>query len=525
MPPIQVSKRLLLINSGSTVVRRVLSVAVLFWMHQHLIRRIPTEEYVLLPVLMSVIALTPLISSALAMGLGRYLTEAHAAGDDRRVTEITSTMTPLLASLAVLMLGGAAAFACKIDAILDIAPSQVENAQLMLILLVIGAALRVAFGPFVLGFFVRQRFVQRDMIGFAAELLRIGLLVYLLGFHGPRVLWVVVASLAAGILELAITFVLSRRLLPALRFERGAMRRDVLRPVLSFGGWHVVGQASTLLREMADPLLLNKLATAGDVVTFNLGTQVERNLRRTVQSAHAVAQPAATVLATTEQEQRLRRTWFRMSRYSLWVMLGMATPFVVFRTEFFQLYLREAFERNQAAPIVLALLMTRFLVIFAESGVGMVGMARARMRSVAGRSFLLELSNLAFALVLVGALGLGSKGSALATCCVAFVGHPLLIWRLGLNLTGARFGEWLRVSILPGLLPMLGAAPVWVAMQHYARPASWLELGQCAFAGWGAYLLVLLLTLRPEDRKDYETIVRRFTPGRRRPVVAKAGRR
>jgi hypothetical protein len=46
---VPISKKILLINSAGTVVRRLLSIGVLFWMHQHLIRSIPSEEYVLLP--------------------------------------------------------------------------------------------------------------------------------------------------------------------------------------------------------------------------------------------------------------------------------------------------------------------------------------------------------------------------------------------------------------------------------------------------------------------------------------------
>ena len=88
---VEIKKSLLLIGSASAFVRRVLGLTVLFWMWQYLIRRIPAEEFVLYPISMGIVALMPLVQVALASGLGRYLTEAHARGDARRVTEITST--------------------------------------------------------------------------------------------------------------------------------------------------------------------------------------------------------------------------------------------------------------------------------------------------------------------------------------------------------------------------------------------------------------------------------------------------
>ncbi len=507
---VEISKRILLINSMSTVLRRILSLSVLFWMHQHLIRRIPIEEYALLPVLMSIVAFTPLLSNVLAGGLGRYLTEAYARGDERRVTQITSTMTPMLLGAALLLVGLGYWFGLYIDRFLEIAPAQLESAQQMLLALVCGAALRVAVAPYVLGFYIRQKLVQRDLIGFGVELLRIALLLFLLTQYETRVLWVVVSSVASGVVEVAIVFVLSRRLIPALRFRLSEIRREVIRPVLSFGSWTIVGQVAHVIREMADPLILNRFASAGDVATFHLGATIDRNLRRTVYSATSVVQPAATALAATDQDDRLRRVWFRTSRYSLWIMLGVAAPLILFRDEFFRVYLREQFEANRNASVVMAILLARLVVVFPNEATGLVAHARAAMRPLAVRSLVLEIANLALTLALVGAFSMGSTGAALSTCVVAFVGHPFVLWSLGLRLTGARIGDWLRGAVLPGFVPAFVAVPVWT-VSHMALPShSWLALGIAALPGAVVYAVALWFSLRKEDRADLTSVRQRF---------------
>src|SRR2546422_1018991 len=102
---VAISKRLVLINSASSVVTKVLSATVLLWMHRYLLRRISPEEYSLLPVVMSIVAFMPLLTVTLTAGLGRYVVEAYARGDERRVTQIVSTMFPwLLAASLVLLL-------------------------------------------------------------------------------------------------------------------------------------------------------------------------------------------------------------------------------------------------------------------------------------------------------------------------------------------------------------------------------------------------------------------------------------
>ena len=505
---VEISKRIIAINSVGTVVRAMLSLSVLFWMHQHLIRHIDEEEYVLLPVLMAVMAFTPLLSTVLIGGLARFATEAYAKGDERRVTEITSSMAPLLVLVSFTLIGLGLLFCWQIDVVLKIAPEQVGMARQMFMLLIGTAALRVSAAPFLMGHAIRQKFVQRDLVGLAAELIRLGLLVYLLTQHGATVFWVPVAAFVSNALELSLLFVGSRRLVPALRFERSAIRRAVIAPIISFGGWTVLGKVSRLIREMADPLILNRLASASELVIFNLGSQIDRQFRRTLFGITAVAQPAATAMAATDQMERLRNTWFRLSRYTLTAMMAVAIPLIVFRHEFFALWLQEKYEPNRDATIVMTLLLARFIAIFPNAAIGLVTTAQAKVRLSSLQSAALELANLATTLVLVGGLQMGAIGSAVATFAVAMVGHPLLLWRLGLSVTGARFGEWLKISIVPGLVPGLVVLPIWVGLQSSLTPDSWLSLAGCGLGGWAVYALVTLLTIRPNDRRDLQRLFR-----------------
>jgi hypothetical protein len=93
---IEISKRLVLLNTASAVLTRAINVSLIVWLHQYLLRRISPEEYQLLPLLMSIIVLLPLMTAFLTAGLGRFMLTAYAQGDDRQVTQIVSTMFPLL---------------------------------------------------------------------------------------------------------------------------------------------------------------------------------------------------------------------------------------------------------------------------------------------------------------------------------------------------------------------------------------------------------------------------------------------
>ena len=502
MSGIEISKRLVLANALSSILRKVLVAGVLVWVTQIYVRRLDPAEYALLFVTGSLMVAFPLIPSMFAAGLRRYITDAYARHDEREVTGIVSTMAPVLwlAAGATLLLGGICAW--FIDMLLEIQPADVGKARLMFALMMLTMALRFAAAPFGLGFDLKQRFALRNAIGLGAEVFKTLFLIYLLSIS-VNVLWIVVANTAATVLELALTTVISRRLVPALRIERGARRPGTIGKLVNFGGWSVVIQIALIVRDSSDVIVLKHLASDVEVNNFGIGSSPDRHVRSTYIEATANAQPAITAFNALGEEDRLRRTFFRLSRYSLWTLAFVSLPLIIYRAEAVGLYIGEA-EAVSAASVaaVMALLLARAVVIFPNTLIGMIAAAKAEVRAVAWRSAAMSATNLFLTLYLVGSLHLGAVGSALATLAVTAVGAPLLNWSLAFRLTGSRWPDWLRQTYLPGLVPLALAAPVWIALRHWAPPASWGSLGLHFAAGWLVYLAALSMALRPEDRAD-----------------------
>ena len=499
---IEISRRLVIINAASSVLRKLLLMTVLVWLQQHLIRRIDAAEYSLYPVLMALMLTFPLIISLFMTGLRRYVTEAYARADLEAVTRFVSSMLPMLAGLASVLLIVGGIFAWNIASILTIAPEFESDARIMFGLLVFGATMKIAVAPLGMGFFLRQKFVLGNVIGLTVEVVRVILLLSLLSIS-PRVLWVVVAMFVANLYDMIISTTVSRRLVPALTFKRELFSLAAVRPLFTFGGWSVLNQVGLLIRNAGDPVILNKLASPIDVQAFYLGSLPNTQCLGFASQASITAQPAITAMHAKGQHDRLSRTFVRLCRYALWILVFLALPLIVFRHEFFRLYLRESYAENVAATTVVVLLMARYVVIFPNIVVGMVATARAEIRALAVRAVIMSAINLALTLYLVGVLEMGAIGSALATFLVTIVGAPLLMWPLGLKLSGTRFGPWVRNSIVPGLIPAVAAAPVWLALRFAIPPDDWFLFGVDVVLGAVVYVGVLLrFALRPQDRTE-----------------------
>ena len=500
MAKVEISKRLILINAASSVAVRIVNVSVLVWLQQYLLKRISAEEYALYPVLGAAIVFLPLLTGVLTSGLGRYIVEAYAKGDERGVTQIVSTMFPLIFVAGLMVLAGGWVFAWYVDHVLTIAPGRLWEARIMMALMVFAFSFNVILSPFSVGFYVRQKFVLSNALEVGRELLRIGLLFVLLFGLGTRVLWVAVASVTAQTAWLLVSRTISRRLVPALRFRLSEIRWAMAGKLASFGGWTVVGQLADMIRNASDPLILNKLATPVDVTCFYVGSLPYGQIRQAPMLLLTPLLPQLTAMHVTGKNEQVQNTYLRGGRYALWVTLFMAVPLMVYARELIKLYVGETYG---AAATVFILLAASCPVIYGHILVSGVAMATAQMRSWCLRLLIFQLVNLGLTLYFVGIRHMGAVGSALGTFVAMVFVWPVMIWPLGLRLTGLSWGRWFRETAWSGLLPAGVSAVAWLALKILFQPASWLAVGACVAVGMVLYAATLwVFCLQPADRSD-----------------------
>ena len=101
-----VSQRLVAINAASSLIKRLVSATVLFWMYQYLLTHISPEEFAIYPVLVALMSFAPLFFSMFTGGVSRHIVEAYALGESRRVAEIISSIVPLIAAASGIFFAG-----------------------------------------------------------------------------------------------------------------------------------------------------------------------------------------------------------------------------------------------------------------------------------------------------------------------------------------------------------------------------------------------------------------------------------
>ncbi|MGB3246098.1 MAG: hypothetical protein WBB25_16310 [Sulfitobacter sp.] len=496
---INLSRRLVMVNSASAVLNRLLSVTVLIWLFQYLIQRIPVEEFALYPLVMAVMVVAPLFFSAFNGGLARFLIDAYAREDYQRARALLSSVVPALALCVMAFWIVGAVFTLSIETFLNIPRGLEHEAQLMMGLLVFSFGVQMFLAPFMVGFHIRQRYVEQNLLELLRELLRFAILLILMLTLGPKVIWVVVATSVAEIVIALAMALRSRQLVPDLRFDRRLGNVRMALHLTSFGLWTTLGQLGGLMYTNAATIVLNLHGTATDVTCYFLGATIFRQTEAIIMRAIAPLLPVITALNVSGDNARLTPTVLRGGRYALWAAMIVATPAIIYADIFVKLYVGPGFMK---AAWVIILFMSMLPFTQAVALLPLTALAKGWMRQFYLPAFIAQLLGLVLMLVAVTRFEMGAIGVTAALAIVTIGSQLLYFWHLCRRMIDVDFGTFYRRVLLPGLLPAAAGAVVWTGVRFAVPMGSWVALFGCGALGAIVYFATLLaFSLEPEARR------------------------
>jgi O-antigen/teichoic acid export membrane protein len=504
---VPISKRLVLINSASNVATRLLNISVFAWAIQYLIHRVPQDELAVMWVVTSVALFLPIFQSVLTAGLARFVTEAYAKGDMRRVTEIVSSMAPILfgAAIGLLLLG--VLLAWTLPPLLEIDPAYVGAFQFMLMLVVARMAFAVSVTAHNTGIVVRQKFILNNVIQVIGSVIKIVLMLWLILGVSPNVVWVVVSQVAGGLWMNIATTLVSRRMVPAQRFRPSYFRWDVVRQVSSYGQWYLLGKISAGIREAADVPILQRFAMAIDVNTYAIGAFVNTQIRQATLILGQPLMPALTAMHALGQHERLGHAYIRGGRILLWVSMSIAVPLILLRIEFLKLYLGDAFRNYESSATVMALLLLTYPFMYSSGMLTRIMDAKINIGPITRRSFAGQIFNLVATLVLVIGMGMGAVGSALATFATSLIMCVVVYWPFAIREFDLKWLRFIKETLLRGLTPAVGSAGVLYLMKLFVSLDSLINLGLGLVLYSIVYAALVASVSTVHDRKDFRKIL------------------
>lgn len=512
---VPISKRLVLINSASNVVTRLLTVGVFAWVIQHLIHRVPANEVAIMWVVMSVTLMLPVVQGVLTAGLGRFITEAYAKNDLEGVTQIVSSLTPLLvmAAAVLLCLGGLAAWG--LPHLLDIAPELFGTFRFMLIVVVARMALGLCVAALQTGLFVKQRFVLRNVLQVLGSIVTITFMLALILGVGPNVEWVIISQVAGQVWVTLSTLVVSLHIMPALRFRPSKFRWDVAHDVICFGGWHSLGQLARSIRQSADAPILQGLASSAAVNNFAIGAFIDTQIRQLTIMMGIPVSPALIAMHARGQNRRLTSAYVRGGRLLLWISMFVAVPLIILRVELLQIYVGDAYPSYSSAATVLALLLLAYPITYPSAMLIKIMHAKGNVGPFTKRSLAAQAFNLCMTLALVGWFEMGAVGAALSTLLTAFLGQMGLQWPLAHRELNVSWQRFCQDTLFRGLMPAVGSGASLLLLRTFVPVRNIWILVLCAGVHAVIYAALVAWQSTSLDRRDFRQALNTMVARRR----------
>lgn len=514
---VPISRKVSVINGAATGLSFLINVTFFLWLSRYLLGQVDAAEYQYLPIVQGMLVLVPLISTIFASSLGRYVVEAYGRDDQERVTAIASTMLPVLASVALVILGVGAVVVWQIEWLLPGVGDAKLLVQKMLAVLVVGVSFRLATAVLSVGFFVRQKFVIHSMISLTKELVRCALMLVLLLNVSTSVLWVVVATVSAEMLMRLVEIACTRVLVPALVFRASAIDWSVVPELLAFGTWNFLRRLGASVRLAVTPILLTNFGSPLDVISLSLGSFVDARMQMLMQSILHPLTPPLVAMHANDQLDRLRAAYLNGGRYSLWLSTMVAAPLLVFRWEVVTLYLGHL---NVGVPepkvdiaMIVTVLTVSMLLLPVRSGLTMLGRiaaAQGRLRDLGIRAVVTHGVALIVTVYCVCYLKMGVLGAVVGMFPVLIL-NPLLVLPMGHAVAATPFRVWVAKTLVPGLLPACIAGLVWWGLRELIQPGDWQTLALCYGIGAAVFVgAVYTLAMVPQERSDLRRLLGRL---------------
>ena len=500
MTGIEISKKIIIINSISSALALLINMSVLIWLQQYLLNHISASEYSLIPIVLSAMAFAPLLTTVLTGGLSRFVTAAYAKGDLEQVSTICSTMFPILLLAGVFFLSVGCWVAWHIDSFLKISPEYLTDAKIMLALMVFSTAIRLPLSTFLSGFMVRQKLVWQDLIDITCNVFRIILLFILLFGLSTKALWVTVALVCSELLNLTISTPISLKLLPAQKVSWKKFKKTLAKEITSFGSWWFIGSLADVIKKAMDPLILNRFSTAVEVTVFYVADLVPRTM---IQILTPISKPFFPVLAgmvATEDYTRLRNTYTRTSRYHTWVVLMLAIPAMIFSTELMHLYLDG---RYDYAGGVMSILLGVTIMNALNALGSAVALASGDRRGLSLRVIIIQATNLLLTFLFVAYFEQGAYGSAYASILAVVILDIALKWPFCRRLAHTPFLYWFKETVLPTFVPAIPSFIFCLIAKLFIDINSWLMLLTVSAISAVIYIcFIVQYGLREQDKVD-----------------------
>lgn len=206
----------------------------------------------------------------------RYISVSYHERKMQEANEYYSTSVIACVALAGVIFISALLLITKIDLLLNVPQNLIFSVKLLFLIVFLNFVLTTATTPFTTAAYIKNRLDITGIIKIIAYLVDAGVMVILFITCTPNVWFVGMGSLAASVVTFICTYILSKKLVPELVFNKDFFSVSKLKNLVGNGVWNSLNSLGNELNSGLDliisNLFLNGVATGQIAVVKTIGT-------------------------------------------------------------------------------------------------------------------------------------------------------------------------------------------------------------------------------------------------------------
>lgn len=332
------AKKQTTINLIASLVSFGINLAINFFLTPYLIRALGTESYGFIGLANNFVQYAGIITSALNVMAGRFISVAYHKGDKDQASRLFSSVMVANFMLAGVLLVCTVVFTAVLDQVLHIPAALVGSVKITFAVTFLTFIVSVITAVFTTAAFVKNRVDINSVRDILANCIKVAVLLGLFLLLPAKLYYLAVATLISGIFLLLANISLRKKLLPDLTIRISDFRFPLVKMILASGIWMSLAQLSNVLLSGVDLLICNLTLGASLMGILSLAKTIPHCLANLIASMGGVFTPHFTILYVKNDRQELAAEVNRSARIMSFLLTVPIAGFMIFGTQFYTLW-------------------------------------------------------------------------------------------------------------------------------------------------------------------------------------------
>ncbi|MEM1165360.1 MAG: oligosaccharide flippase family protein [Planctomycetota bacterium] len=495
----------LIINTMALIGQTIITVALSLVVTRIVVQELGLTDFGIFAAIGATTGLMMIVSNAMTDSCGRHLSHAVGANRDDTFQEVFNTALAIYTAAACVILALSAILAWPLVRVLTIPPERETAAAIVLITTGLRFAIITVQSPFRAATISRQYHTIIAGITTIQGFLRLfAALLLIVAPIDQLIMWaalLVVVDITHTLAIIAATCRTNPLTIP----KPGLIRRRMIRELVAFGGWQLLGALSWRLRMQGAQIAVNLLFTPAHNAAYGLGTQAAGYQNLLAKPIGKAVQPAITASHGGEAHSRLRSLILVADKYTFIFSVILLVPLLLETPTLLSLWLGAERAAELAAVSVLDMTRLIALVIALQaltSGFIFGINATGKIATLALGTLVIDASTLALGVASVAMFDFGVV-TIPAAAVLGMAAHAIFRATHAQRVLDLPATTWLRRTALPAMLTFIVALAAGFAVLAMV-PESMLRLLLTTIAaGCATVGFAWLVALEPWERQNF----------------------